>query len=38
MALYAVAAMKIIPSIAKILQAIQNFKFGKESFEVLKKI
>lgn len=36
MALYAVAAMKIIPSVAKILQAFQNFKFGKESFEVLK--
>ncbi len=37
MTLYAVAAMKIIPSVAKILQALQNYKFGKESFEVLKK-
>lgn len=37
MTLYAVAAMKIIPSISKILQALKNFLFGKESFEVLKK-
>lgn len=36
MALYAVAAIKLVPSVAKILQAFQNYKFGKESFEVLK--
>ena len=38
MALYAVAAIKLVPSVPKILQAFQNYKFGKESFEVLKSI
>ncbi len=37
MTLYVVAAMRIIPSISKILQSIQNYKFGRESFSVLKK-
>ena len=29
--------MRIIPSISKILQSIQNYKFGRESFSILKK-
>ena len=37
MTLYVVAAMRIIPSISKILQSIQNYKFGRESFSVLKR-
>ena len=37
MTLYVVAAMRIIPSISKILQSIQNYKFGRESFSILKK-
>jgi ATP-binding cassette, subfamily B, bacterial PglK len=37
MSLYVVAAMRIIPSISKILQSMQNYKFGRESFSVLKK-
>ena len=36
MSLYVVAAMRIIPSMSKILQSIQNYKYGRESLSVLK--
>ena len=35
MTLYAVAAIRIIPLLSKLLQSVQNFKYGRESLNVL---